>query len=825
MKWLKEDFFRDFGWLDEQARREKVYRTAMWLFVFFCYLYMPYISKDYGVTGDEFVDHRHAGYVLDYFAKGDKAALDQPQTTLHLYGNIVQVITAAICRWFHVDNYYELRHAVGGIVGATGILAAGLMGLRWGGGLCGLLSVLLMFFTPRFFGHSMNNLKDVPFAVGYMLSLYYTVRLFDTYPVFRRKYIIGLVLGITLTLGTRSGGLILYPMLLMYAGLYYMLYYGVREFYKFGKHARAVGRIFGVLAVVVAGSYALSILLWPFALQKPLTAVVDSLTKFTNYSIGLRTIFDGEQMMSTMLPWRYAPKYLCIGMPVVTLVGFFAYLLYMAVRKKEFSLISFFLLFAVIFPVYWVIHSHSNLYGGIRHMLFVMPPMVVVAARFWSEIVNWCRGYLKLAPCVAFIGLLALPVSHFFRNHPNEYVYFNEFAGGLKGVYGNYETDYYFNSLKESANWFKKNVLPDLPKDTTTVIVTQASSIVDYYFRKDTNIKVIYSRYYEKYSKDWDYGIWGNVYISSYQLKNGLFPPDELLYAPRVEGFPMSCVVKRETKAELEGFRFEQQQQYGRAIEAFKAYCGAHPQKEEVWARLGKICYMTGQFREAQEAFGRALELHPDLNEALYVSALLNIDLNNLAEARKYVDKILAVNASSVDGLYLKAVVYYKQKQYQHAITTLNTLLAYRPNFDRAHLLAGDIFRDNARYEQAAKMYGQAIAYRNNVGAVVQLADMWVRLKKYDKAEEQLKKAVDMQSSYYAIYKVMVRMYLQRGQWREAEEWLKRLEDINNDAELFVLRAMYAEAMHDAASAAAMLEQALKVDSGNAEALRMKSKS
>ena len=427
MNRLKEYFSQKSCRLDEEACRERLYRLAMLLFVLFCYVYMSYISKDYGVTGDEFVDHRHAGYVLDYFAKGDKTALNQPQTTLHLYGNIVQVITAAICCWFQVDNYYELRHVVGGMVGATGILAVGLMGLRWGGGLCGLLSVLLMFFTPRFFGHSMNNLKDVPFAVGYMLAIYYTVRLFDTYPVFRWKRIVGLILGITLALGTRSGGLILYPMLFMYAGLYYILYYGIRDFYKFGKHVGAIGRIFGVLLVVVAGSYVLSIALWPFALQNPLTAVVDSLMKFTNYSIGLRTIFDGEQVMSTMLPWRYAPKYLCIGMPIVTLIGFFAYMVYMVVRRKEFSLISFFLLFAVIFPVYWVIHSHSNLYGGIRHLLFVMPPMVVIAARFWSEIMNWCRGYLKLLPCCVFIGLLALPVAHAFRNHPNEYVYFNEF--------------------------------------------------------------------------------------------------------------------------------------------------------------------------------------------------------------------------------------------------------------------------------------------------------------------------------------------------------------------------------------------------------------
>lgn len=185
-----------------KVQRDMVFRMLMFLFMCFTFVYMPYISRDYGISGDEFVDHRHAGYVLDYFAKGDKAALDQPKTALHLYGNSVQVIAAAIARWFNVDDYYGLRHFICGGVGALGVLAVGLMGMRWGGGLCGLLSVLLMFFTPRYFGHSMNNLKDVPFAVGYALSLFYTVRLFDYFPVFRLRHILGLVVGIGLALGT-----------------------------------------------------------------------------------------------------------------------------------------------------------------------------------------------------------------------------------------------------------------------------------------------------------------------------------------------------------------------------------------------------------------------------------------------------------------------------------------------------------------------------------------------------------------------------------------------------------------------------------------------
>lgn len=104
---------------------------------------------------------------------------------------------------------------------------------------------------------------------------------------------------------------------------------------------------------------------------------------------------------------------------------------------------------------------------------------------------------------------------------------------------------------------------------------------------------------------------------------------------------------------------------------------------------------------------------------------------------------------------------------------------------------------------------------------MVQLADMRVRLKDYRKANTLLEEALKMQSSYYPIYKVMVRMFIQQGQMPEAASVLKQLENIGNDAELCVLRAMYFERMGNPKERQSMLKQALQIDSENAEALKM----
>ena len=139
-------------------------------------------------------------------------------------------------------------------------------------------------------------------------------------------------------------------------------------------------------------------------------------------------------------------------------------------------------------------------------------------------------------------------------------------------------------------------------------------------------------------------------------------------------------------------------------------------------------------------------------------------------------------------------------------------------------VLAGDIFRDNGDYQQALKMYQTAIKFRNTIHSQVQSADMLVRMKKYPEAVNILQQAVKVQDSFYPIYKVEARMYLQQGKMPEAEACLKRLEHMTKDPEWWVLKAIYYEQMNKKEEAKKMLEQALAVDSGYVEALKLKKK-
>ena len=814
-------FFTTLFSPDHRARRDMTYRFLMLLFGLFVFFYMPYISKDFGISGDEFVDHRHAGYVIDYFTKGDKAALNQPKTALHLYGNSVQVVAAVVAKVIGADDVYRVRHFICALVGASGIVFVGLLGLRFGGGLCGLLSMLLLFFSPRFFGHSMNNLKDIPFAVGYLIAIFYFVRLFDRYPVVKLRHAIGAVCGIALALGTRSGGLILFPYLLMYGGLFYILWVGFKHFYRFLRYRRDVENILFLIILVLGVGYFLSIVTWPFALAKPLTNVVLSLKEFTNYNIGLRTIFEGEQMMSNMLPVHYAPKYLLISAPLVVVVGFVGYLFFLAFRKGEFSLLSFFLLFSLVFPVFWVIYQKSNLYGGIRHLMFVVPFMVLLAARGWTLLLS-CRGKaVKVVGAVALAVLLCLPIRHYAVNHPNEYVYFNELVGGVRGAYGDYETDYYYNSLKKAADWFRENV--DY-KDSTVTIVTNHSDNLAYYFRKDTNVRVIYGRYYEKYNADWDYMIFANVYINSYQLKNGLFPVKEgFLYSVDVDGLPMSVVGRRTSKDDFLAARLLKEGKYAEGIALMEKYLAAHPWNEEMWMRLARAYYVQDSIGQTYACACKALALQPQLMDALNLKALSAVDMGRYAEAHQAVDEMLAQNNLASQSYYMKAWVYYNEHKDQQSLDYVNRALRYNPRNAQALGLAGDILYRNRNYAQAIGPYEQVVRMRQSgEDLLLSLADCYCRTQRYKMMEPLTDLLRREGKDHLRLDKIEIRALLQQKQLAEAARRLEAHDPARDDSELVFLRAVLDWQSGRQAAAVEKVNRALELDAANADAAQLK---
>jgi hypothetical protein len=109
----------------------------------------------------------------------------------------------------------------------------------------------------------------------------------------------------------------------------------------------------------------------------------------------------------------------------------------------------------VLLPIVLVTVKRSTLYDGWRHLLFVYPPLVVLAAAGWTSALAAARlsRAARLAVMAVLVAGLVEPLVFIVRNHPHEIVYFNALAGGPRGALGRFELDYWANSFRQAAGW------------------------------------------------------------------------------------------------------------------------------------------------------------------------------------------------------------------------------------------------------------------------------------------------------------------------------------------------------------------------------------
>jgi hypothetical protein len=175
--------------------------------------------------------------------------------------------------------------------------------------------------------------------------------------------------------------------------------------------------------------------------------------------------FAGQDMLTTEPRWDYLLHYFGFKLPLLVLALVLVAVVLAArvwwrerervtLRQRNAALV---LAVAIAAPPTYAIVVRSVLYDGLRHVLFLVPVLVVVAALGAVALLRTgpllARPRL-VRPVALLLGLgggalVARQVAAMRELHPHQYIYFNELIGGLPGAYGNYDTDYYGNSYKE----------------------------------------------------------------------------------------------------------------------------------------------------------------------------------------------------------------------------------------------------------------------------------------------------------------------------------------------------------------------------------------
>ncbi|HEX3954969.1 MAG TPA: hypothetical protein VHW90_15435 [Stellaceae bacterium] len=448
---------------------------------------------DYGVTWDEDVHNWYGNMVLDYYLSlfADQRALHW--LNLYNYGAAFDMTAAALNR-FSPLGIYETRHLLDGCFGIFGLIGTWRLGRTLGGARAGLFALLFLVLTPNWYGQMFNNPKDIPFAVGGVWATYYMVRILPFLPRPPLRLLGKMGLAIGFALGVRVGGLLF----LCYLGLLLVLWCCWQA-----ASARRLAvllatgwlTLWRVLLPVAAVAFVIMLFFWPWAQRHPIDNPLRALAFFSHETFPYNTLFDGGFYPASDLPWEYLPTYIVLALPelILALLIASAVLAVAALLKHRRDLprnaaLGLFLVgFTIVFPVAYAIAIKAVLFDGMRHFLFVLPPIAVAAGLAMDHALAGLATLPYRQPIYAALGLYAIAhIATMVMLHPDQYVYYNGFAGGVDGVQRRFKLDYWANSYAEDVRglvtFLRNQYGADFEKREFTVAVCGPPISADYFF-------------------------------------------------------------------------------------------------------------------------------------------------------------------------------------------------------------------------------------------------------------------------------------------------------------------------------------------------------
>ena len=424
------------------------------------------VFRDYGISNDEEVQHRYGELILDYYASGLRSDALFKYKNLYLYGGLFDIVAALLAKVLPFDLFL-IRHLLSALIGVAGIGAAWATARLIAGPRAGLIALASLAVCGPYFGGMFNHTKDVPFAAAMMGAIYFLLRAARDLPAPRWTPLIGFGLTFGAATGLRAVGLLLVG----YAAILIVMS-------ALASPARSQG-VAAVARFIAAGccyffpalllGYAIMLAAWPWASLAPLNPL-RAIFSFAHFHYEIRTIVAGEIYKMADVPWWYVPLYLAIKTPIVVFAGAVAalgFMIHAIVRAGagSFTRLQFeaaFMIFVAIFPVLCEAITEGPAFTGMRHFLFVVPPLAVLAGIGFEQLLQALapRRWLEFSAAAALCAALLWNASILVRLHPYEYLFYNRLVGGLGGAAGRYEMDYWVNVMPEAVRALQEYLGP-----------------------------------------------------------------------------------------------------------------------------------------------------------------------------------------------------------------------------------------------------------------------------------------------------------------------------------------------------------------------------
>ena len=491
---------------------------------------------DYGLGWDELSSSKYGELVYEYFRTGGKDKSCNRFFDMRFYGPIVDCTAAAFYQ-NGIGSKFLVRHFSSAILALMTIPAVIGISRGYKIGLLSVTSGVVLLLLPRFYGHAFINTKDIPFACLFSWTMFLLLKLVTADSLqmsWRRFFLLAVAIGLTTSI--RPGGWLLLGLIVPTYLL--ALWWTVPNWAGNLNRKHLLGKVLCTFFL----AWTMMVIPWPWAHESPILNPLLAIKTASAFHFEFPVLFEGRIVMSGEMPAIYLGKMLMITTPIPVVIfaglGIFDTLRKISQREStDQSAAAWIMLLWVIVPVLIWSLMRPNIYDGIRHFLFVLPALALLATAGIHFLRNLYRASrFVMAGDVVLLLLVLSPIWSIVELHPYQMTYYNGIVGGLRGAEGNYETDYWVTSFRELAEWLNDRQSEQSERPLKVLIVANRWNRLCIENYLDPRIELTLVDRYEEEGKIPEHERYRqfpgqfpdefDFFATSYRVNRGLYYPD-----------------------------------------------------------------------------------------------------------------------------------------------------------------------------------------------------------------------------------------------------------------------------------------------------------
>jgi hypothetical protein len=460
--------------------------------------------KDYGISIDEEFQRSSGFYWLNYILgytsfeelknlvgiklnQIEGFTLPSPADNPY-YGVVFDLPAALLEVILKIDdpkNYFQFRHLLNFILFFIGsIFFFKLLLNRFSNYNISLIGTLFFVLSPRIYGGSFFNNKDVVFLSLITITLYYC---FKSLEKLSYKNLSIFAIFAALCTAQRVLGIFLPA---FFIAIYLL------SILSNNKNLKSLPNIIFFIFFYIL----FLILFWPVLWNNPIEKFFLAFQFFSYHYLQIQLLFNGNYVYSKLLPYDYIFTWILISTPILYLIlfvigyilifkRFFIRFINIKDNKLYYDLWrgnnekkDFFILFNVTSIIFYLVTSEIVFYNGWRHVYFINIFIVYFAVYAFYQIdINLKLRSIRKFQFITVTLCLVFIVYKMIIYHPYQNIYFNNFFS--KNAHEKFEVDYwglsgkkfleYIINLEKNNKLIKIGTASYLPLERSTKLLNE----------------------------------------------------------------------------------------------------------------------------------------------------------------------------------------------------------------------------------------------------------------------------------------------------------------------------------------------------------------